>query len=254
MSIVEEHDVYVLIAEDNEELLEYMLDKLSESYTCTGVKRGDKALELAIESFPDILITDWMMPGLKGIDLVEKLKTNPDTEHIPIIMLTARDAFNDKLKGLHKGADDYLTKPFEIEELLARCLNIIRSREAWKRRWLDQFLTQPVSSKEVNSDDLFLFQLKKIIDDNLSDPEFNVSKLQKMMGLSRMSLHRKLKTLTRFSAIEMIRSLRMEKAQLLLNEPNGMNISEVAYTVGFSDPSYFTKCYRQYFGKLPRGN
>lgn len=241
----------ILIVEDNEELREFMVEKLSVTYNCSATENGTEGVEMAQKSIPDLVITDWMMPGLKGIELVEVLKSGEDTNHIPIIMLTAKDKMEDKLSGLSQGADDYLTKPFHTGELLLRCNNILHSREVQKNKLIKEFLLKPPAIEVVDSDQAFLDELKQTIEAHMVDPDFSIVKLQEMMGMSRMGLNRRLRSLTNFSPVELIRAMKMERALSVFKSNKGISISEVGYQLGFSDPSYFTKCFKQYYGYPP---
>lgn len=241
----------ILIVEDNEELREYMMEKLGALYECRCTENGAEGLEIAQTTLPDLIVTDWMMPGLTGIELVEALKSDEATYHIPIIMLTAKDKLEDKLSGLGQGADDYLTKPFNFEELLLRCSNILQSREIQKNKLIREFLLKPEVGDQQDPDQLFLDELKQTIESHMVEADFSIVKLQELMGMSRMSLNRKLKSLTNFSPVELIRAMKMEKARSVFKSNPGISVSEVGYSLGFSDPSYFTKCFKQYYGHPP---
>lgn len=244
-------DYTILIVEDNPELLNYIEESLSEKYHCLTADAGEAGLQIAGDAIPDIVITDWMMPGMSGVELVEHLKSEAATCHIPIVMLTAKDDIKHKLNGLGKGADEYITKPFEIEELMLRCSNILKTREALRRKVVAELMLKPSDLKVENKEEAFLLQVKGIIEENISDPTFTVVKLQDLMGMSRMVLHRKLRTLTGHSAINLIKAMKMERAREIFERSKDIGVAEVAYDLGYSDPSYFSKCYKQYFGYSP---
>ncbi|ELR68710.1 histidine kinase [Fulvivirga imtechensis AK7] len=245
------NDYTILIVEDNPELLNYIEENLNEKYHCLTADCGEKGLQIARDTIPDIIITDWVMPGMSGVELVECLKREMDTDHIPIVMLTAKDDIRHKLNGLGKGADEYITKPFDIEELVLRCSNILKTRDALRRKVVAELMLKPANLQVEDKEQAFLLQVKGIIEENISDPTFSVVKLQDLMGMSRMVLHRKLRTLIGFSAINLIKAMKMERAREILERSKDIGVAEVAYDLGYSDPSYFSKCYKQYFGSSP---
>jgi len=187
---------------------------------------------------------------LNGIELVAKLKSDQRTNHIPIILLTAQATLNHQVEGLETGADDYLTKPFNTSLLLVKIKNHLAIREKLKEKYSRVVSLQPNHEELQDPDDRFLQGLMKILEENIENPEFNVSKLVKEIGMSRPVLFRKTKMLTGLSVIDLIRNVRLKKAEMLLKQKK-LSISEIAFTVGFSDPKYFSKSFRNQYGKPP---
>ncbi len=213
---------------------------------------GEMGLNKAIDKIPDLIVSDVMMPKMDGYGLCKKVKADERTSHIPVILLTAKAAREDKLEGLETGADDFLSKPFDPDELLVRINNLITQREKLKEKYINWFKPKLEKEKEkiLSLDDKFLIKAQQVVEQNLSDPEFSVEFFAKEMAISRVQLHRKLKALTNQSGGEFIRILRLNKAADLLLQRTG-NISETAWDVGFNDPNYFTTSFRKHFGISP---
>lgn len=242
----------VLIVEDNLELQEYIENELSHTYRTFVASNGKLGYETAIENQPDIIITDVVMPLLDGIELCKSIKTNIATSHIPIIILTSKAMVEDKIKGVDSGADGYLSKPFDINLLKS----IINRTISNRKLLLDKYTIQKDPEVKITStlttlDDVFLKRVVNLINSNIDDQTLNVENLADHLRLSRSQLYRKIKILTGLSASEFLRKVRLEKARDLLQSQYNYNISEVTYKVGFSSPSYFTKCFKKEFGYLP---
>lgn len=243
-------DKIVLIVEDNPDLSNHMRSLLKDEFTVRQSVNGKLGIEDALEIVPDIIVSDLMMPEVDGVELSNTLKTNEKTSHIPIILLTAKADRNTKLDGLKTGADDFLTKPFDNEELKVRIQNLIAQREKLKAKYEQTLRLSPSKIKVQSPEESFIKRALEIVDINLSNSEFTVQAFQKEVGMSRMQLHRKLKALTNFSASEFIRDIRLQRAADLLSQ-NSLTISEVAYSCGFNSTSYFTQCFAQKFGIPP---
>ncbi len=211
---------------------------------------GKDGLEKAFTNIPDLIISDVLMPEMNGIELCEKLKTDERTSHIPVILLTSRSSTENKVEGIETGADDYITKPFSVAELQARINNLIIQRKNLRKRYRKEFIFDAKDIAVTSADEKFLNKAFKIIDEHISDYKFSVEEFAKEIGLSRMQLHRKIHALTDQSANELIRSFRLKKSVRLLARKSG-NISEVAYEVGFNNPSYFASCFKDLFGYSP---
>ncbi len=240
----------ILIVEDNQDIRSYLRKNLTEKYQVLEAENGYEGLETALAEVPDLIITDIMMPVMDGIVLSEKLKSHQSTDHIPIIMLTAKGEADSRMKGLETGADDYIAKPFNTQELLTRVSNLIRQREMLKQKF-SKLITIGWDNTNVKSkDEVFMCKALETIEKHYAEHDFTTESFQKEMAMSRMQLHRKLKALTDLSASEFIRSIRLKKAHQLIEKDYG-NINEIAYEVGFSDPSYFSKCFRGYYGYSP---
>ncbi len=240
-----------LIIEDNDDLRTYIKDSLGNGFVFHESDNGISGLNTAFTMMPDLIITDIMMPDLDGIELCRRLKSDERTSHIPVIMLTAKAAAEDKIKGLRTGADDYMVKPFNIAELETRILNLLQLREKLKNRYSKLQLLQQPDHKTESVDDRFMAKILKIVNSNIRDYNFDVEALHERIGMSKTHLTRKLKVLTGLTPGILIRNIRLEKAADLLRSKAG-NITEVANSVGISNPSNFTKAFRKYFGKSPK--
>ncbi len=241
----------LLIAEDNRDVRAYIADTFAGLYEIIEAENGRIALEKALESTPDIIITDVMMPEMNGTELCRLLKSNEKTSHIPVVMLTARAEKSDKLEGLETGADDYLIKPFEAKELQVRVANLIEQRRRLQEHFRKSLTSFTPAPAEVESMDAqFLLRVRETVEANLENEDFSVVDLSKQIGMSRSQLHRKLSALTGFSPNEIIRNMRLERAKQLLELKVG-TVSEISYRCGFNSPAYFIKCFREYFGTTP---
>jgi AraC-like DNA-binding protein len=191
-----------------------------------------------------------MMPGLDGVSLCRKLKSDERTSHIPLILLTAKADAGSKIDGLQTGADDYLTKPFSAEELLLRVNNLIGGRQKLKEKYSRSLSLHPSQISVASADERFLQKSLSIMEENMANPDFDVDAFSREVGMSRAQLNRKLTALLDQSPNEFIRSMRLKRAAQLLKQHGG-NVGEVAYMVGFSNPNYFTKCFRDCYGVAP---
>ncbi|WP_304063518.1 hybrid sensor histidine kinase/response regulator transcription factor [Pedobacter glucosidilyticus] len=240
----------ILIVEDNDELRTFIRQSLEKYYHIMESLNGLQAWELAIEQLPDIIISDVNMPVMDGFELCSKLKQEERTSHIPVILLTAMAANMHQIDGLQAGADIYLTKPFSIQVLELSVKNLLAGREALKDRYSKQVMLMPRKLEIESPDEKFLNKLMKLIEDNLEDPEFNVTSLVVEIGMSQTVLYKKIKALTDLSITDFIKSVRLKRAAQLL-EDNQLSIAEIAYSVGFNDRKYFSKEFKKQFGKAP---
>lgn len=242
----------LLIIEDNIDVRNYITSVFEADYKLYEAKDGLEGYDLAQKIIPDLIISDVMMPKLDGISLCHKLKSEYKTSHIPIILLTARTSLIFKIEGLETGADDYITKPFNASIIKIRAKNLITSRKILREHFLnaDGMKIEPSNVSYTSKDELFLNKTIKIVEENMSDTGFTVEYLGRELGMSRMQLYRKLKSLTGFSANEFIRLLRLKRAAQLLNQ-NQMTISEITYEVGFTDLQYFRSCFKRQYGVNP---
>lgn len=240
----------ILIVEDNAEMRFYIQEQLEENFNIILAKNGEEGVMKALESVPDLIITDVMMPVMNGYDLTVKIKNDRRTSHIPIIMLTAKADEESKLKGLDLGVDDYLIKPFSKKELYARVGNLIKLRSLLKARYKE---ISAISIDEIEAkpmDQEFLEKVFSSIKHNLESPQFGVSVLADEVGLSVSQLNRKLNALINQSAGKLIRSTKLDYAAQLLKNKAG-TISEIAFRVGFSDAPSFTHSFKEKFGYAP---
>lgn len=242
----------VLVIDDNTDIRQYERTLLQDEYVVLEAADGKEGLAVALKEVPDLVICDVMMPVMDGLEFTKQLKTNTATSHIPVIMLTAKNLEEHRAEGYEHGADSYITKPFHSKVLLARIENLLRQRQLLK----NLYQGTKEAEKEISEahledrDKQFLKQLQAIIQKNLSDSEFGVEDMGQQIGLSRVQLYRKVKAMTGSSVVDLLRKARLAKARRLL-ETRSMSISEVAYEVGFSAPSYFTKCFKEEYGMLP---
>lgn len=242
----------VLVIDDNTDIRQYERTLLQDEYIVLEAADGKEGLSVAIKEVPDLVICDVMMPVMDGLEFTKQLKTNTATSHIPVIMLTAKNLEEHRAEGYEHGADSYITKPFHSKVLLARIENLLRQRQLLK----NLYQGTKEAEKEISEahledrDKQFLKQLQAIIQKNLSDSEFGVEDMGQQIGLSRVQLYRKVKAMTGSSVVDLLRKARLAKARRLL-ETRSMSVSEVAYEVGFSAPSYFTKCFKDEYGMLP---
>jgi signal transduction histidine kinase/DNA-binding response OmpR family regulator/ligand-binding sensor domain-containing protein len=239
----------VLVVEDNEDIRDYILQCLGQQhYNITVAKNGEEGLEKAMSLIPDIIISDVMMPKKNGFDLVEDVRKHTSTSHIPIILLTAKSEIDSKLKGLNRGADDYLTKPFNPRELNIRVKNLIQIRQNLQKRYTKNGIQTEDSKFE--KEDIFISQLKAFILNHINETDLNGDVIGKHFGLSRIHLYRKLKALTNVSISEFVKDIRLEKGLMLLSKKQ-LNISEIAYEIGFTSPSHFSRSFKEKYGKSP---
>lgn len=242
----------VLIIDDNNDIRQYERTLLQDNYFVLEASDGKEGIDVAKKEVPDLVICDVMMPVMDGLEFTEQLKTNTATSHIPVIMLTAKNLEEHRAEGYAHGADSYITKPFHSKVLLARVDNLLKQRNLLKSVYQSskEAEQEVEASKLDDRDKQFVKQLNTIIQQNLSNSEFGVEDIGKEIGLSRVQLYRKVKAMTGSSVVDLLRKARLAKAKRLL-ESRSMSISEVAYDVGFSAPSYFTKCFKDEYNMLP---
>lgn len=241
----------VLIVEDHAEVRAFLRDHLQPHYRVLDAKDGAEGLSLAVAELPDLVLSDVMMGPVNGYELCKALKTNEKTCHIPVVLLTARASREDKLLGLDIGADCYLIKPFDPSELLVQVRNLIDQRRMLRERFSSSVVLKPSEMAVMPMDEAFLTRVLSVVERYLSDPEFDVERLGREVGLSRSQLHRKIRALTNQPPTLLIRSIRLQRAAELLRQEAG-SVAEVAYLVGFSSQGYFAKCFREQFGCAPR--
>ncbi|MCB9340557.1 MAG: response regulator [Lewinellaceae bacterium] len=257
----ENHDNnHLLLIEDNPDVVEYLAACLSENYNLDFAYNGRAGIEKALETVPDLIISDVMMPEKDGFEVCDFLKNDERTSHIPIILLTAKADMESRIAGLKRGADAYLAKPFHREELLVTLQNLLDLRRKLQARYSKLEIGNLEISETSNSsipqfhnsnfEDAFLKKLRLHIEENLGDTAFDGARLAKAMNLSEVQLYRKIKALTDKSTAIYIRSIRLAKGRELL-QTTKMNVSEIAYEVGFDDPNYFSRTFSQEFGMSP---
>lgn len=240
----------VMVVEDDEEVLGFVEEQLNKYFVVSTAVNGSDALKQIAEEQPDIVVCDVMMPRMDGFEFTQRLRSNFETSHIPVILLTAYSSEEHQLKGIESGADAYITKPFSIKYLLARITKLLETRERLRRR----FNTEPglvqSSVTFTDRDKVFLDKVHELIEQNISNTDFRVENFAQALGMGRSSLFRKMKGATGYSPNEYVRIIRMKKtAELLMN--TDLNVSEISYQVGIGDPFYLSKCFKAQFGKSP---
>ncbi|MBI5858311.1 MAG: tetratricopeptide repeat protein [Sphingobacteriales bacterium] len=241
----------VLIVEDNTDLQQFISDTLKKEFNVTLAGNGKDGIEKAVQLIPDLIVTDVMMPVVDGVVMTNEIKKNEKTSHIPVIMLTAKATAESKIEGLKTGADDYLVKPFDGDELIARIQNLIEQRRKLRELYSKKIISITPDKVELQSqENIFLEKIRAAIDENLDNEMFGVVNLANAANMSRSQLHRKLKALTGEAPNELIRNFRLERAMDLLQK-NAGNITEVAFMTGFSSPAYFSKCFNDRYGFSP---
>ncbi|WP_282122601.1 hybrid sensor histidine kinase/response regulator transcription factor [Algibacter mikhailovii] len=240
----------LLVVDDNTDIRNFIAQMLKEDYLIYQAENGKEALELAKSLQPNIIVSDVLMPVMNGFEFCENLKTKPETSHIPIIMLTAKSSDESELEGLKLGADSYIRKPFKIEFLKTKLINIINERENLRKRFNRKIILQPNEVTVTSVDEKFLQQAIAIVEKHMSNTDFNVETLVQEMNFSRSNIYMKFKELTGFSSSEFIRNIRLKRAMQLL-QSSGLTVKEIMYMTGFNTGSYFSKCFKKQFGVLP---
>lgn len=245
------HDApIVLVVEDNDDLRKYLIGGLQPYYKVYEAKNGNEGLCIAMKKIPDLIISDIMMPVMDGIELCNTLKSDEKTSHIPVILLTAKSDEEDVMRGLEAGADDYFLKPVSSGKLLLRIEKLIDLRQKLRNHYSTKARISPKEITLTSTDEKFLRKVQEIVDNELSNAGFSSEEFSQKLGMSRMQLHRKLTALTGLSANAFIRDQRLQMAAGRLKSNSG-NVSEIAYAVGFSTPSYFIKCFRESYQMTP---
>lgn len=240
----------ILIVEDNSDIRLQLSDNLSDKYIIQEAVDGYAGLKMALGVIPDLVLTDLMMPRLDGMELCKKLKSDERTSHIPVVILTAKGAMEDRIAGLQIGADDYVPKPFNISELKVRIGNLIETRKKLRERFSREVTLEPQEISITPADEKFLKRAIAVIESHIGEENFDVPEFRSEMNMSRSTLFRKLYALTNQSPSEFIRTIRLKRAACLLKQGFG-NVSQVALEVGFNNLSYFTRCFKQMYQLSP---
>ena len=239
----------VLFVEDNLDLRQYIEEEFRKFYNFYGASDGTEGYEMAVDILPDLIISDIMMPAMNGFEFCQKIKHNMVTSHIPVILLTAKISTENQIKGFESGADAYIPKPFNIEQLVATANSIIENRNRLREKFnADKVLSDmPVKN---TADDKFIQKVTDMVNNNISEVDFGVLELSRELGISRVHLHRKLKSIANISPNEFIKNIRLQKARELLLQME-FTISEVCYKVGFNSPAYFSSCFKSHYQMSP---
>jgi DNA-binding response OmpR family regulator len=242
----------ILIVEDNRDLRSFIASNLNEEYSILEAGNGVQAMEVVERETVDIIISDIMMPEMDGLELCKALKANPAYSHLPLILLSAKTDTPTKIEGLNRGADAYMEKPFSVEQLKAQIHAIINNRNRLRENFIQQPLQYFAQTKVENNENAeFIEKLNKNILENMSDESFSIDNLSEQFFMSRSNFHKKIKSITGLTPNNYIQLIRLnQSAQMLAT--GKYKINEVCYLVGFNTPSYFSKCFYEHFGKLPK--
>jgi signal transduction histidine kinase/ligand-binding sensor domain-containing protein/DNA-binding response OmpR family regulator len=248
--LTEDEKLELLIVEDNDELREFLTSELNTYYKIVIGKDGQEGLEKAFNNIPDLILTDVMMPKMNGIDLCKKIKDDVRTSHIPVIMLTAKTSIDDQVEGLEGGVDVYITKPFSIKFLQSQIKQLISSRQNLYSIFSREIHIIPGQFAKNKLDEKFLETIINFITSNITDNQLGVEMIAKHVNLSRGQVYKKIKAITGQSAVEFVRNIRLKQAVKLM-ETRKYSLSEIAYQTGFASPSYFTRSFKDHYGKAP---
>ena len=240
----------ILVVEDNPDVTSYICSFMEKDFRILTAENGREGIKIVLDKYPDLVISDVMMPEMDGFELSQKIKSDERISHIPVILLTAKADVDSKIEGLEFGADDYITKPFEARELLIRSKNLIEQRKKLRERFSLLMDLKPEDIAASSMDEQLVQRLLAVFEDHMEEPDFSIEQLAQEIGMSRRHLNRKIQAMTNLSTSDFIRILRLQKAARLLKSASG-TVSEIAFKVGFNNLSYFSKAFRRHFGKLP---
>jgi signal transduction histidine kinase/DNA-binding response OmpR family regulator len=256
---IEPNKLCVLAIDDNADIRTYIRTMLNDSYQVIEAADGLQGIKMASKYVPDLIICDVMMPNMDGMECVRRLKSEVNTSHIPVLMLTACSLDEQRIEGYESGVDAYLSKPFSAGVFVARCKALIENRKRIKEVLTDSATASQPAQKQAapktntqgkDIDNEFYNRFLKIVEKELSNPELSVEELGSRLGMSRVQFYRKIKAITNYSPVELLRNIRLKRAAKMLSSSE-RTVSEIAYEVGFTTPSYFTKCFKDYFGESP---
>ena len=242
----------VLVVDDNTHLRDYLCQFLSLHFNILTARNGQEGYERAIADQPDIILSDVVMPVMGGLELCSRIKANPDTSHIPVILLSARDLPVHKIEGFQNQADDYFTKPFNVNMLVSRITNLISIRESMRKNFSGTVALNPSEVTATPADDKYIRKCIGYIEKNMANTNYGVDELCADMGMSRPQFYRKIKAITGLSAIQFMRSIKLKRAAQLLKSKSVSSVSDAMYAVGFNNLSYFSKIFFEEFGVLPK--
>jgi ligand-binding sensor domain-containing protein/signal transduction histidine kinase/DNA-binding response OmpR family regulator len=241
------HSKIMLVVEDNADVRQFIASHFNSTFQIFEARNGEEGWEKALEHIPDIIISDVIMPNLNGYELCERVKHDERTSHIPVLLLTALHSKEHEIKGITTGADDYITKPFDLSVLQAKVENVLSIRESLKEKFSRSVVLEPTHVEITSPDERFLQKAIQVVEENISDSGLDIETFSEKVGVSRMQLYRKLHALTDMTVKEFIRHIRLKRAAQLLVQ-NKINISEIAYEVGFKDLSHFRKSFKREYG------
>jgi signal transduction histidine kinase/ligand-binding sensor domain-containing protein/DNA-binding response OmpR family regulator len=241
------HSKIMLVVEDNADVRQFIKAHFSSAFRVIEARNGEEGWEKALEAVPDIIISDVIMPNGNGYELCSLIKNDERTSHIPLLLLTALHSKEHEIKGITTGADDYITKPFDLSVLQAKVENLLSIRESLKEKFSRSVVLEPSHIEITSPDERFLQKAIEVVEENITDSELDIETFSEKVGVSRMQLYRKLHALTDMTVKEFIRHIRLKRAAQMLVQKK-MNVSEVAYEVGFKDLSHFRKCFKREYG------
>jgi YesN/AraC family two-component response regulator len=243
----------VLLVEDNDELRNFIKTQLGEHYRVETARDGEEGLQKSIALIPDLIVSDIMMPKMDGLQMLDKIKNDVNTSHIPVVLLSARYSIESQIEGLRYGADHYITKPFNNEFLIASIDNLLQQRKKLFEALVEKKKTIDLSPEPLvitSKDETFLKDVIKVVEAKMEDPDFNIDSVAETMALSRTNFYKKFKSLTTLTPMEFVRDMRLQRAKQYL-DAGGHNISEVAYLTGFSNPKYFSTVFKEKYHVSP---
>ncbi|MFZ4455056.1 MAG: hybrid sensor histidine kinase/response regulator transcription factor [Bacteroidales bacterium] len=249
--LVKNDDLVILVVEDNPDLIMIIANTLSRLYKVITAGNGIEALSILKDKEIDLVVSDIMMPEMDGITLCKVIKEDLDYSHIPVLLLTAKNQIADRIESYNAGADAYISKPFEVEVLIARINSLILNRQARSHKYKSSLQIHPKELEAGTLDQKFLETIIQMIEDNLDNYDFTHEQLISNLNTSKSTMYRKIKSLTGLSPSEFVRNIRLKHACIMLQNDTG-NISEIAFAVGFNDPKYFSTCFKAEFGVSPR--
>lgn len=241
----------VLIIEDNTDMLRFVSQTLEENYRVLEAKNGKEGVARALTHVPDLIVSDIMMPEMDGYEVCQRVKEDPATSHVPILLLTAKTALESKLQSWEIGADAYLSKPFSPKELKARLKNLLEQRKKLRSYYHKELLLSPDKVEATSPEERFLLKIKELMEEHIGNERFGADQMRKILAMSRTQFFRKFRALTGVSPTDYIRSFRLHRARQLLEQQAG-NIADIAFAVGFGSTAYFTKRFKTEFGYTPK--
>ena len=249
-AIKNENNPILLLVEDDADTAAFSISVLKGNFQIVHAKNGKQAMDLINENLPDIVLSDVMMPEKDGMELLQEIRSNELTNHLPVVLFSAKASIESRLEGLQKGADAYISKPFSPEELKLTITNIFTTVQRNRESYNESIQSEKTFEERIKSENAYVNKVIENIIRNIDNNDYSVNELSSDMHVSRSQLHRKLVSLTGFSTTGFINMIRLEKAKDLLSNKEG-NITEIAYKCGFSSQSYFTKSFTEYFQKSP---
>ena len=246
------HKETILVVEDNQDMRAYVCSLLSKDYRFLEAENGEEALRIVQKHSVDLIVSDLMMPVMDGMELSRRIKDNLLTSHIPFLMLTAISSDVQEKKSFEIGVDEYICKPFDEEVFLLRIRNILNLRNSYKKKFSASGNVSELHIKEESRDQQFVNKAIELMGKNYADSEYNLECFVRDMGYSKTLVNSKMHALVGQPIGQFMKNYRLNVARRMIQEGKGdINVSEVAYAVGFNDPKYFTKCFKEFFGYLP---